>query len=135
MIKVRPQVICTEGPNMRPESKQTGIGQATTKLVLVSATPIKCCRLIKESIRRAGLQGRLESLIAHVSSLHANKGDEKRNKGKSWKRHPQPIEKPLESRDIQLQLMNRNQKLLDDDDIAFGICGIGHHHITVFTNC
>ena len=24
---------------------------------------------------------------------------------------------------------------LDDDDITFGICGIGDHHITIFTNC
>lgn len=107
MIKVLPQGICTEGLDGRPESKQTGKGAARTKSVLISATPIKCCRFEREKKKKPpgvpGMQGRLESLIAHVSSLHANKGDEKekqKNKGKSWERHPQPAEKPPEKQGI-----------------------------------
>lgn len=57
MIKVLPQGICTEGLDGRPESKQTGKGEARTKSVLISATPIKCCRFEREkkkTTRRAG---------------------------------------------------------------------------------
>lgn len=138
MIKVRPQGICTEGLDRRPESKQTGKGEARIKSGLISATPIKCCRFERKHPACRGMQGRLESLIAHVSSLHANKGDEKEKQTKENRGNAIHNQQKSLQRNKGYPTPTHEQKSkirLDDDDIAFGISGIGDHHVTIFTNC
>ena len=100
MIKVRPQGICTEGLDRRPESKQTGKGEARTMSVLISATPIKCCRFERKhpACRGCKEDSRASLLMSH--RFMQTKEMKKKNKGKSWERHPQPTEKPPEKQGI-----------------------------------
>lgn len=119
MIKVLPQGICTEGLDGRPESKQTGKGEARTKSVLISATPIKCCRFEREkkknhpACRGCKEDSRASLLMSHRFMQTKEMKKKKKKKQRKIVGTPSTTsrEASRETRDIQLQLMNRNQKL------------------------
>lgn len=79
---------------MRPESNKQEKEKQEPSQYGIQPRQANAVGLIKKKAPSVpgSSQGRLnESLIAHVSSLRANKGDKKKthNKGESWERHPQ----------------------------------------------